>query len=71
LTIAVGTVSYLPEDDLKVNPNSLKILIVDYGDIDPLTATLESGVDEIVEKPFPVTDLLDRIVTFPNRKHLP
>ncbi len=48
---------------LSLCPQSLKILIVGYGDIDPLSAALSAGVDEIVEKPFPVTELLDRIVT--------
>ena len=44
-------------------PQSLKILVVGYGDIDPMSAALNAGVDEIFEKPFPVTKLLDRIVT--------
>ena len=43
-------------------PQTLTVLIVGYGDIDPLSAAHGAGVDEIVEKPFPVTDLLDRIV---------
>ena len=48
---------------LSLCPQSLKILIVDKGDIDPKISTLDTGVDEIVEKPFPVTQLLDRIVS--------
>lgn len=45
-----------------ISPHSLKILLVGYGEIDPFTTALEFGVDEIIEKPFPVTELLDRIV---------
>jgi DNA-binding NtrC family response regulator len=50
-------------------PQSLKILIVGYGDIDPLSAALGAGVDEIVEKPFPITNLLDRILFHFNEYH--
>jgi PleD family two-component response regulator len=44
-------------------PRSLVILIVGYADIDPLSAALSAGVDEIVYKPFPETEPLDRIAT--------
>ena len=47
---------------LSLCPQSLKILIADKVEIDPLKATPGPRVDEIVEKPFPVRKLLDRIV---------
>ena len=52
-----------------ISPHSLKILIVNYGDIDPLVTALDYEVDEIVHKPFPDTELLDRIVTNFNEYH--
>ena len=52
-----------------ISPHSLKILIVGYGDMDPMITALDYGVDEIIEKPFPVTELLDRIVANFNEYH--
>ena len=48
---------------LSLCPQALKILIAGKGEIDPLKTTPGPRVDEIVEKPFPVNKLLDRIVT--------
>ena len=48
---------------LSLCPQSLKIIVAGRGDTDPLLASLGAGMDEIVEKPFPVTTLLDRIVS--------
>ena len=40
---------------------SIKIMIVGYGDIDPMSKVFEYGINDIIEKPFPFGSLLDTI----------
>jgi DNA-binding NtrC family response regulator len=40
---------------------SIKIMIIGYGDIDPMSKVFKYGVNDIVEKPFPFELLLYKI----------
>lgn len=40
---------------------ALKVLIAGYGDIDPISTADEYGIDQIFEKPFALTTVLDAL----------
>jgi DNA-binding response OmpR family regulator len=40
---------------------SLKVIIAGYGDIDPVSTAREYGIDQIFEKPFALTTVLDAL----------
>ena len=39
-------------------PESIKILVAAYGDVDPVSQVFKCGIDEVIEKPFPYESLL-------------
>jgi DNA-binding NtrC family response regulator len=39
-------------------PESIKIMIVAYGDVDPMSKVFKFGIDDVIEKPFPYESLL-------------
>ena len=40
---------------------ALKVVIAGYGDIDPVSTACEFGIDQIFEKPFALTTVLDAL----------
>ena len=40
---------------------ALKVIIAGYGDIDPVSTACEFGIDQIFEKPFALTTVLDAL----------
>jgi two-component system C4-dicarboxylate transport response regulator DctD len=40
-------------------PKGVKLLIADYGDVDPISKARQFGIDEIIEKPFPFSKLME------------
>ena len=39
-------------------PESIKILLAAYGDVDPMSKVFKCGIDDVIEKPFPYESLL-------------
>ena len=39
-------------------PESIKIMVVGYGDVDPMSKVFKYGIDDVIEKPFPYESLL-------------
>lgn len=39
-------------------PESIKIMVAAYGDVDPMSKVFKYGIDEVIEKPFPYESLL-------------
>lgn len=50
---------------------ALKVLIAGYGDIDPLSTAFEFGIDQIFEKPFALTTVLDALTRHYKGNRLP
>jgi DNA-binding NtrC family response regulator len=42
-----------------LSPKAVKLLIADYGDVDPMSKAYQFGIDDIVEKPFPFSKLME------------
>ena len=52
------------------NPNTVKLLITNYGDIDLISEVLKSDVDDIIEKPFSLEMFLKILVKHIEKKKL-
>ncbi|MGA9262149.1 MAG: response regulator [Desulfobacterales bacterium] len=39
-------------------PESIKIMVAAYGDVDPMSKVFKYGIDDVIEKPFPYESLL-------------
>jgi DNA-binding NtrC family response regulator len=52
------------------NPNTVKLLITNYGDIDLVSEVLKSDVDDIIEKPFSFEMFLKILVKHIEKKKL-
>ena len=39
-------------------PESIKIMVAAYGDVDPMSKVFKCGIDDVIEKPFPYESLL-------------
>ena len=39
-------------------PESIKIMVAAYGDVDPMSKVFKYGINEVIEKPFPYESLL-------------
>lgn len=39
-------------------PKSIKIMVVAYGDVDPMSKVFQHGINDVIEKPFPFESLL-------------
>ena len=56
------------------HPNSVKILITAYGDMDVVSEALDAGAQDFIEKPFSIRTLIDslnRLIQIDNEKKGP
>jgi DNA-binding NtrC family response regulator len=42
----------------RYSPESIKIMLAAFGDVDPMSKVFECGIDDVIEKPFPHESLL-------------
>lgn len=42
----------------KLCPEAIKIMVASIGDVDPMSRVFESGIHDVIEKPFPFESLL-------------
>jgi two-component system response regulator HydG len=42
----------------RYSPESIKIMLAAFGDVDPMSKVFECGIDDVIEKPFPYESLL-------------